>query len=349
MTLTELGRVKRIRGMAYSTRVSPRTGPRLAEAARGVLNRLLPDVYIYTDHYKGAESGRSPGFGLALVAETTAGVQLGAEKVAALGETAEDVADVAARRLLEEVSRAGCVDTDHQGLAVLLMAVTPPDVSKLRTGMLSPYTIQLLRHIRDFLGVTFRIETDEATRTVLLTCVGAGHVNLAKPHRPAHFALAGCAAAAPRARDATEGDDHGEPADQGRGGEGGRGRGGGKEEGGGGGREGGGRAAASDVLEDDDEFEEFPPKVRGQRRGQGEGGPPERPPPQLRGSGRGTTTAAHGSRCGSLRACRQSGARGRRTGSTSSSGRTRGTTTTSRTTSPCSCGASSRSRPGPCP
>lgn len=180
VTLTELGRVKRIRGMAYSTRVSPRTGPRLAEAARGVLNRLLPDVYIYTDHYKGAESGRSPGFGLALVAETTAGVQLGAEKVAALGETAEDVADVAARRLLEEVSRAGCVDTDHQGLAVLLMAVTPPDVSKLRTGMLSPYTIQLLRHIRDFLGVTFRIETDEATRTVLLTCVGAGHVNLGK-------------------------------------------------------------------------------------------------------------------------------------------------------------------------
>jgi RNA 3'-terminal phosphate cyclase len=52
------GMVKRIRGVAYSTRVSPQMANRMVDSARGVLNRLLPDVYIFTDHYTGAESGK---------------------------------------------------------------------------------------------------------------------------------------------------------------------------------------------------------------------------------------------------------------------------------------------------
>lgn len=55
---TEEGRIKRIRGIAYCTRVSPQTANRLAESARSVLNRYIPDVYVYTDVYKGAESGK---------------------------------------------------------------------------------------------------------------------------------------------------------------------------------------------------------------------------------------------------------------------------------------------------
>lgn len=31
---------------------------RLVESARGVLNQFLPDIYIYTDHMKGANSGK---------------------------------------------------------------------------------------------------------------------------------------------------------------------------------------------------------------------------------------------------------------------------------------------------
>ncbi|KAJ7335493.1 hypothetical protein JRQ81_013434 [Phrynocephalus forsythii] len=76
---TDPGKIKRIRGMAYSVRVSPQIANRIVDAARSILNKFLPDIYIYTDHMKGASSGNSPGFGLSLVAETINGTFLGAE------------------------------------------------------------------------------------------------------------------------------------------------------------------------------------------------------------------------------------------------------------------------------
>ncbi|KAK3271295.1 hypothetical protein CYMTET_20346, partial [Cymbomonas tetramitiformis] len=54
------GLVKRIRGVAYSTRVSPQNANRMVDAARGVLNDLLPDVYIFTDHASGKQAAASP-------------------------------------------------------------------------------------------------------------------------------------------------------------------------------------------------------------------------------------------------------------------------------------------------
>ena len=58
--LVDEGKIKRMRGLAYSTRVSPQTANRMVDSARGLLNHWIPDVYIYTDHYKGEESGKSP-------------------------------------------------------------------------------------------------------------------------------------------------------------------------------------------------------------------------------------------------------------------------------------------------
>jgi RNA 3'-terminal phosphate cyclase-like protein len=57
ITLLEEGRVKRIRGVAYTTRCSPQMGNRMVDKARSILNNFIPDVYIYTDHYKGKDSG----------------------------------------------------------------------------------------------------------------------------------------------------------------------------------------------------------------------------------------------------------------------------------------------------
>lgn len=44
--------------LRYSVRVSPQMANRLVESARSILNQLLPDIYIYTDHMKGANSGK---------------------------------------------------------------------------------------------------------------------------------------------------------------------------------------------------------------------------------------------------------------------------------------------------
>lgn len=52
------GMVKRIRGISFSTRVSVRFERSIIDAARGILNRLLPDVYIFTDHRAGPQAGK---------------------------------------------------------------------------------------------------------------------------------------------------------------------------------------------------------------------------------------------------------------------------------------------------
>lgn len=62
--------------------VPPQNANRMVDAARGILNQLLADVYIFTDAAAGAAAGVSPGYGITLVAETTSGCLLSAEATA---------------------------------------------------------------------------------------------------------------------------------------------------------------------------------------------------------------------------------------------------------------------------
>ncbi|KAJ3204304.1 rRNA-processing endoribonuclease [Clydaea vesicula] len=213
--LVDPGRIKRIRGIAYATRISPQMANRVVEAAKGILNRYIPDVYIYTDIYKGAESGKSPGYALTLVGESTNGCLLSAEcsyrprKLITMEDekdandvktielktttkpesllqndytfpTPEDLGIRAARLLLQEIKKGGCIDTTNQWLAVLFAALGPEDVSKIRIGGLSNFTVHYLRDIKKFLGVTFNVKPDLETHTVLLSCLGIGYSNLNK-------------------------------------------------------------------------------------------------------------------------------------------------------------------------
>lgn len=197
--LTDQGKIKRIRGTAWAVRVSPSVPNRVVEAAKGVLLKFLPDVYIHTDHCTGSKSGKSPGFGLTLFAETTTGAMLAADICSNPSGSAptvpEELGREGAARLLEEIYRGGCIDSTAQTLAALFMALGPPDVSKVLTGPLSPFTVQFLRHTRDFFQLMFKLETrrpaqdeeDEEDRElnlgsdkVLMTCVGTGFTNLSK-------------------------------------------------------------------------------------------------------------------------------------------------------------------------
>ena len=50
--------VKRIRGASFSTKVSVQFENTMLHAARRILNPLLPDVRIFTDHKAGAQAGK---------------------------------------------------------------------------------------------------------------------------------------------------------------------------------------------------------------------------------------------------------------------------------------------------
>mmetsp|Transcript_3024 Transcript_3024/g.10120 ORF Transcript_3024/g.10120 Transcript_3024/m.10120 type:complete len:177 (+) Transcript_3024:390-920(+) len=75
--LTDPGRVKRVRGVAYGTKVSSQIVNRLVDAARMVLSHYIPDVWIYTD--VSFEKDGPAGYALSLVAETTNACFLSAE------------------------------------------------------------------------------------------------------------------------------------------------------------------------------------------------------------------------------------------------------------------------------
>lgn len=190
------GMVKVVRGVAFSTKVSPQFVNRMSETAKGVFIRFIPDVYIFTDHTSGLGGGRSPGYGISIVAETTTGCLISADSAVSYPKSdeidelednakaelmpPEDIATQVANMVLEEIEQGGVVDSTHQGLLFLLCALCPPDVSKVRVGKLSPYGIETLRNIRDFLGVKFDIKPEPLSNTVVLKCVGCGLKNLSR-------------------------------------------------------------------------------------------------------------------------------------------------------------------------
>lgn len=195
LQFTDPGKLKRFRGSAYCMKVAPAFANRIVDSTRGIVNKVLSDVYIYTDHAKGPSSGNSPGFGVSLMVESTTGVMLSADvcshaKSEGQTITPEDLGKECAVKLLQEVYRGGCVDSTHQSLALLYMALGQMDVSKVLLGPLTNYTVQFLRHMRDFFNIMYKIEPqrlhDDEEQTggdekYILTCVGVGYSNFSKP------------------------------------------------------------------------------------------------------------------------------------------------------------------------
>ena len=176
----DLGQVRRVRGIAYCSRVSPQVCNRMRDSCKGMLHKYIKDVYIYTDYYKGAESGKSPGYALSLVAETTTGCLLGADKVAEPNGVPEDVGIQCAQLLFDEIVARGCIDTPTQTIFLLYMALTPSDASRVRLGKLNSYSINFIRLLKDFFGLVFKVEEDPESGVVTLSCSGTGFVNLAR-------------------------------------------------------------------------------------------------------------------------------------------------------------------------
>ena len=183
--IVDEGLVRRVRGVASASHLAPSLCARLVESARGVLHNFLPDVQISADCQTGKGGGSSPGYSLCLTAQATSGVLYAAEACAlpsGAGDdvsTPEDVGRRVALQLLREIETGGVVDSAHQPLLLLLMALTPEDVSKVRLGPLTPQAVNTLRLLREVFGLTFKIqeERDNGRSSYLLTCMGLGFVN----------------------------------------------------------------------------------------------------------------------------------------------------------------------------
>jgi RNA 3'-terminal phosphate cyclase-like protein len=207
----DAGKISRIRGTAISCQLTSSSATaRVAYCAKGVLLRILPDVWIHTNasrlkHNKNEINNHetsNPSVSLVLTAQSTTGVILTSEvclppaKPVRKGDSSnssnqdsneqrresfEDLGTRGAVTLLEEIKRGGCIDTSCQSLCFIWMALSPEyNVSRVRVGTLSQYAIQTLRLIKLALGVEFKIKPDYETKTVLLSCLGVGYRNMAR-------------------------------------------------------------------------------------------------------------------------------------------------------------------------
>ncbi|KJH45466.1 RNA 3-prime-terminal phosphate cyclase, insert domain protein [Dictyocaulus viviparus] len=179
------GKICKIRGQAYITKVTPSLAYRMIDAAKEMLHGYISDVYITVDHRKGDVGGKdfsSPGYGLFLTAETTEGVIYHGEAISKpKGEAgdpsvAEDVGTHAAVALLEEIYKGGCLDSSSQILACSFMALGQKDVSKFLFGPLTVYSVHALRHLKCFFEIQFKLK--EWNREIAESDVGENVLRL---------------------------------------------------------------------------------------------------------------------------------------------------------------------------
>ena len=193
------GRVKKIRGVAYCTGVSASNNARMIEEARGVLNPMTGDTYIFSDvssaPYVTARDKPNldqkrkvgVGFGLSLVAESSTGSLYSADVASppAGGIAPEDIGRQCAYQLLESISFGGAVSLAAAPTVLTLMAMGSEDVGRIQLGrdvLTSETVIKLARDLKAFgaSGWGVRDSTTGLTNDVVVSVVGRGVGNVGR-------------------------------------------------------------------------------------------------------------------------------------------------------------------------
>ncbi len=67
-----------------------------------------------------------------------------------------------------------------QGLVLLMCALGPEELNEVRLGPLTPHAVRVLRHLKACFGVSFAVRPQAASRTIFLSCIGAGVKNASR-------------------------------------------------------------------------------------------------------------------------------------------------------------------------
>ena len=161
------GKIKRVRGVAFTSKLGANFTSMMIDTCRGVLNNFLPDVWIGVDNYKSKDLDKiSPGYGISITAETKEGFALSTDMVNDndnLRMNANDLGKECTIKFLNDIYKSGCTNENNQALFLFLMALSEKNyVSYMKIGTISEHTKEVLRFIYKYLGVKFNIrECDE--------------------------------------------------------------------------------------------------------------------------------------------------------------------------------------------
>jgi RNA 3'-terminal phosphate cyclase-like protein len=172
----------------------------MIEAARGILNPLVADTYVFSDvsaaAFVSATEKNNPtakkkvglGFGLSLVAESSTGCLYSADMASppAGGQPPEEIGQGCAYQLLESVARGGCVSFEAAPTVITLMAMGSEDVGRLQLGrdvLGNEKIIQLARDLRSFGAAGWGIREASAEKQdgqMIVSVVGRGIGNVGR-------------------------------------------------------------------------------------------------------------------------------------------------------------------------
>jgi RNA 3'-terminal phosphate cyclase-like protein len=194
------GRVRRIRGVAYSTGVPASNNARMIHTARGILNPLVTDVHVAAQYDQAplvssrdtsnpsAKKRTGIGFGICLVAESSAEGVLYSADVAAPsqgGVTPEDIGKQCAYQLLEVISQGGSVTRVGAATVLTLMAMGSEDVGRLRLGrdvIGTEDVVGLGRDLKQFGASSWGLRDvdDDGSGDIIVSVKGTGVGNIGK-------------------------------------------------------------------------------------------------------------------------------------------------------------------------
>ncbi|KAF1912467.1 RNA 3'-terminal phosphate cyclase/enolpyruvate transferase [Ampelomyces quisqualis] len=199
--LLNAGRVKKIRGVAYCIQVPKSSNERMIHEARRILNKFVPDTYIFSDASPAPLVPTTPskargtskvkaavGFGLSLVAESSTGVMYSADASSPPdgGVPPDEIGRQCAYQLLEKIAHAGCVENIAAPTMLMLMAMGSEDVGRLALGrhvLASEEVIQLARDSKAFGGSAWGFRDkggEDQTGEVVVSVVGRGVGNVGR-------------------------------------------------------------------------------------------------------------------------------------------------------------------------
>ncbi|KAI8913891.1 RNA 3'-terminal phosphate cyclase/enolpyruvate transferase [Powellomyces hirtus] len=183
-----------VRGVAYSVGLSPDLITHAADAAAVLLRRYIEDTDINIIACDSSSSPVDAGYGLTLVASGPSHTLLSAsctfcprvypgdEEPISLESyehpPPENLGVRAARQLLQQISRRGCIDTSARSFVLTLLALASTYATEsssataqgsIRLGALDADAVGYLRDLKAFASVEFDVENDTKSRTVILT------------------------------------------------------------------------------------------------------------------------------------------------------------------------------------
>jgi RNA 3'-terminal phosphate cyclase-like protein len=191
------GRIKKVRGVAYSTGVSGSNNARMIEAARGILNPLVSDTYVFSDVSSAplipstGKNGPSEkkktgiGFGISLVAESSTGCLFSADVASPPSgqQPPEDIGKQCAYQLLEIISKGGCAAPAASPTMLILMAMGSEDVGRLQLGrevIADENLIQLARDLSRFGAAGWGLRDAAVDGDIIINVVGRGIGNVGR-------------------------------------------------------------------------------------------------------------------------------------------------------------------------